>query len=350
MEKQIITADNQNELEELEIVNSYEHGKTIQDLAKEFHHEKKLIKDILVKYNVHIRNSSENSILKRVKFKYTLKEIEKEVLDNYINKGMGLLSSGKKFNLSPENVKYFLRKNNVKIRDFGEAASLANVNRALKKNDNFFSIESRDMAWVLGFLASDGNVSKRNNTIKIALARKDREILVRIKDLIEIESEVKDYTTHDGYDCSSLIWTSAKQKQDLAKYSIVPNKTFILKPPYELKKEYWIDYIRGYFDGDGSVNLLRNNNGRGYGNLRWQVCSATKEILEWIRDTLNEQYGIAPAIIREQQKEHILYYIQYSSIATKQIYEILYTNSKMYLKRKKDHFEEILKTAHYFDE
>lgn len=329
------------------IIDKYEHGYSMGQLAKEFHHGQAYIKQLLIENNIHLRSASESAILKRVKYQFTLDEIEKKVLDNYLNKHLGLISSGKDFNLSPENVKYFLNKNNISIRNFSEAATLSNMNRALKKNDNFFAIETHDMAWVLGFLASDGNIRKDNNTIKIALSRKDREILVRIKELIEIENEVKDYTTYDGYDCSSLIWTSAQQKVDLAKYGIIPNKTFILKPPYALKKEFWIDYIRGYFDGDGSINLIKNSNGRGYGNLRWQICSATKEILEWIVDFFYEEYNIPKINIQSQQKEHILYSIQYSTSSTEKIYEILYNDSKMFLQRKKDHYEEVLKIAHY---
>ena len=206
------------------------------------------------------------------------------------------------------------------------------------------------MAWVLGFLASDGNVSKNDNAIKISLSSKDKEILEKIKSLIEIENPIKDYTTHDGFDYSSLQWTCKQHKKELAEYSIVPNKTFILQPPYKLSEEYRIDYIRGYFDGDGSINLIKNSNGRGYGNLRWQVCSATKEILQWIMDVFEKQYNIPPVSIGTQERVHTLYYIQYSTNATKKIYEVLYNESGMYLKRKKEHYEEILQKAHYFNE
>ena len=198
------------------------------------------------------------------------------------------------------------------------------------------------MSWLLGFLASDGSISKRDNMIKIALAQKDVEILYKIKNLLQLEdTEVKIYTNNEGYDCCSLSWSCEEHKKDLAKYFIVPAKTFILKPPCLLEDKYKIDYIRGYFDGDGSINLISNANGRGNGSLRWQVCSATPEILEWIVNTLDELYNI-PKVNIQKYKNKDLYYIQYSSSSTRKIYQVLYNSSIMFLDRKKKHFEEIM--------
>ena len=79
---------------------------------------------------------------------------------------------------------------------------------------------------------------KKSNSIKITVSRRDRELLEKIKEEVGIEVEVKDFTTNQGYDCSTLEWTDQKHKEDLAKYSIVPEKTFILRPPTNLKREY----------------------------------------------------------------------------------------------------------------
>lgn len=240
----------------------------------------------------------------------------------------------------PEKLKKFLKAEGYEIRNFSQAASISNKNRAKHKNEAFFSQvnESPNMAWLLGFIAADGTIRKDRNEIKIGLSKKDREILEKIKNVLDLETEVKDYITTQGYECSSLAWTCEQHKQDLARYSIVPNKTFVLKPPYDLKHEYWIDYIRGYFDGDGSVNFLSTNN-----SLRWQVCSATPEILTFILDTLENDYNIPRvSILSQPRKNHELYYIQYSTNATKKIYNILYTPDSLRLERKYQTFTNLL--------
>lgn len=272
------------------------------------------------------------------------KEQEKLVIYYYQNELMGQDAVSKKvFGKScPQIVKNILNKNNIHIRTRQEAATISNKKRATKKNENYFSTQSSNMAWLMGFIAADGSIRKNENEIKIGLSVLDKEILEKIRIELELKTEVKEYINSQGYACANLQWTCEQHKKDLAIYNIIPEKTFKLKPPYNLEKKYWIDYIRGYFDGDGSINLIQNSNGRRNGNLRWQVCSATKEILEFIVDFFEKEYQIPRVNIYEAQRINPLYYIQYSSVATRKIYSILYTPNSLYLKRKKDHFDEII--------
>ena len=58
-----------------------------------------------------------------------------------------------------------------------------------------------------------------------------------------------------GY--SKLYFYSKEIKQDLQKFGIVPNKTYSEDYcfPHLLREEFYLDYIRGLFDGDGSVKI-----------------------------------------------------------------------------------------------
>lgn len=273
---------------------------------------------------------------------YFTEEQEKIIIDLYVNQKKGQLYCAKAVGSTNTNkVKEVLHKYNIPIRNFSQAAVVSNKNRALHKNINYFYTQSHNMAWLLGFLASDGTVSSSNNIIKIGLSAKDKEILEKIKQELEIENKIVEYTTTNGFDCVDLHWTCAEHKQELEKYGITPNKTFTIKPPILLSKEYYIDFIRGYFDGDGSINLIHSN-GKPYA-LRWQVCGATQEILQWIIDVLYEQFSIPKVnIYCDKNHKHNYYYFQYSTNAVKVIYNILYTPNSLYLKRKKDKFDEII--------
>lgn len=267
------------------------------------------------------------------------KEQEEKVLYYYVTKGRGQQYAAKQAKCSLRILKQILYDNNIHIRTFSEAAIKSNKNRAKKKNHQYFDVETPNMAWTLGFIASDGNVSGRDNTIKICLSAVDKEILERIKQELELEDNVKEYTTASGFDCVRLEWTSEHHKKKLAEYNIIPNKTFTFSFPTKLDKIYWIDFIRGYFDGDGSINYLQQK------ALRWQICSATKSTLETIVNFLYEEYNIPKVnILTKKTGDKISYYFQYSTNATKKIYNILYsTDSSMYLKRKKEHFTECVK-------
>lgn len=282
-------------------------------------------------------DNHERAILRKVGYRMTYEEVSDKIIDNYVNKKMGQIASGRELGLSDTQVKSILQKNNIPIRNFSEALVIRNKKyKKYDNNDNYFSTESSNMAYILGFIAADGTIRKKANSIKITLAKKDRELLDEIKEEIGIEAPVKEGVTNKGYDFATLSWTSQKHKEDLAKYSIIPQKTFALKPPINLKKRYWIDYIRGYFDGDGSINYMQQ------GALRWQVCSATPEILEFIIDYFHEEYDIPKVKVYKSNREENLYYFQYSTNATKKIFNFLYTPNSIFLKRKKDKYIEVL--------
>ena len=201
-------------------------------------------------------------------------------------------------------------------------------------NDNYFDIENERMAYLLGFLASDGTVRKNSNEIKLSLSSIDKDILLEFQKEVG-GRPVKDYLTQEGFETSTWAFTSEHIKKKLAEYNIVPQKTFTFSFPKKLDKKYWRDFIRGYFDGDGSISSA------GSSAIRFQICSATKEVLETIVDFFEEK-GIPRACIMQTQRVHILYYFQYSSVPTRQIYDILYYDNCWCLSRKREKYEQLL--------
>ena len=145
-------------------------------------------------------------------------------------------------------------------------------------NDNFFKTQSPDMAYILGFIAADGNVAKKENAISIQLHEKDAEILEKIKELTGSSRPLDFYKTSQGRDSVKFQVWSAEWKRDLAVYNIVPNKSLILKPPTFLDEKYYKDYIRGYFDGDGSIWTRKDHLNQCY----WDIVGASKEMIVWI--------------------------------------------------------------------
>ena len=245
----------------------------------------------------------------------------------------------KKANITLPQLKIILEKNGYKLRNRHEAIIAANKNRNLMQNHNFFQVENEDMAWLLGFIAADGGIEKKRNVIRINLSTVDKEILIKIKNLINLQSEVKDYITNDGYAVSKIQWSSEQHKKDLANYGITFEKTFKLKPPLKLNKKYWKDYIRGFWDGDGSITLNKNN----YNSLLWQITSASKSILEFIVNYFYEEYQIPKVNIHSFTRNGVeLYILQYSTNASMKIYNIFYDDNSICLKRKKDKYTSVI--------
>lgn len=261
----------------------------------------------------------------------------KIVLREYIDLGRGQNAVMQAANITKKDLKEILESYGYKLRNRHEAIIAANKSRNLLKKQDYFQHENENMAWILGFFAADGSIEKNRNVMKLSLSTIDKEILEKIRSEIQLESEVKDYQTSDGYFVSKIQWSSEQHKKDLAKYGIIPEKTFKLKPPYALNKKYWKDYIRGYWDGDGSITLLKNN----YNSLEWQLVSGAKEILDFIVNYFYDEYNIPKVNINILNKNgRNLYTILYSTNASKQIYNIFYQDSNaLTLKRKKDKYD-----------
>lgn len=138
-------------------------------------------------------------------------------------------------------------------------------------NRNFFSeIDSHEKAYLLGFLYADGCVHSHNMGISLALHKKDKEILEYFQKFLNLDatpSQVK------GKNTLRLEWQSVIMKQDLIKRGCVPKKSLILTPP-TLKEDLRSHFIRGYFDGDGSI-YKRFRNGK-ISRFCIEICGTKK--------------------------------------------------------------------------
>ena len=253
------------------------------------------------------------------------------------NEGASMRQLGLKYNVSPQTIKAILKNNNVYIRSRNEQNKFNPQNqRKYNINDYYFSQQGKNMAYLLGFFAADGCVYAKDNGIKLALASVDREFLEQINKELDSTYPIRDYETKDGYKNSELRWTSNQIKKDFADYNIIPNKTYSYTFPTKLKKEYYKDFIRGYFDGDGSVSTA------GAGNLRWQLCSHEKNILEKVIDYFETQ-GI-PKVKIYKCKDKELFYIQYSTQSTLKIFNVLYYDDCFCLPRKYNKYKALIET------
>ena len=324
--------------EEKSIINDYTVNKIcITKLAKKYHHNARMITAILDKYGINhsrgqLRTGVSNSACKR---EFT--QEEKELVRSIYSNGGTIKDCEKAVHCGQDTLRELLKELNIYKSHAETNIALPQNQRKYPVNENFFFNQSSNLAYFLGFLASDGYIRKDNNEIGIGLSAVDKQQLEQFRSVIG-GREINAYTTNEGFSVVKWVFTSQKVKEELKKYSIIPQKTFKLLPPTKLERKYWIDYIRGYFDGDGSVNYLTSNKA-----LRWQICSATPEILYWIIDFLYEEYNIPKVSVLTAQRKEKLYYFQYSTNATKEIYKILYTKDSWFLQRKKDKFEEILK-------
>ena len=117
-------------------------------------------------------------------------------------------------------------------------------------NHDYFKTWSHDMAYILGFLVADGNVAKNGYYVKVEVKPSDRDVLEFIRDQITPGYAIRQSRP------SEIRWypSSAILKKDLSELGVVPAKTGKEIIPPTLPDKYLWDFIRGVFDGDGTVD------------------------------------------------------------------------------------------------
>lgn len=119
-----------------------------------------------------------------------------------------------------------------------------------KIDHNYFKTWSRNMAYIFGFWCADGNIYQTNrvNQFSIKLKKNDRCLLESILKEMKSSHKIYDYKNNScGFNIGSKDICN-----DLISLGGIPNKSLGLKFP-NIPSEFISDFIRGYFDGDGTV-------------------------------------------------------------------------------------------------
>lgn len=274
-------------------------------------------------------------------------KIEKQAIYNYIVNKQGLQTAGREFGISQPMMEQILKKYSIPKRTYSEAKQ---GGRKYPCDDNFFKRQSHEMAYVLGFIAANGCVSSKENRISIEVQESDRQILERIKEVTKVTRPITIQLRKNGKRTAMLRNWSSEWKSDLAHYGVTNKKTLTLKPPTMLAPEYRIDYIRGYFDGDGSICSCNNKSQKGYGHTanRFEIAGTSKQAMEWIYLELIRHYHIMMNALTSEKLDGGVTMYKVRACGGKElraIYNLFYSSEgTMCLLRKKEKFETILNT------
>lgn len=260
------------------------------------------------------------------------------IKDDYLN-GLSIAKIAKKRGLS----NYFIYKT---LKDAGIVRDLSKSHITKTINEEFFSkIDSEEKAYFLGFLYADGAIS--HNSFKLTIHPQDEEVLIKFKR--SVNSNHKIILDRGFYPRFSI--TNKKMYEDLIKLGCGHKKSLTLKFPNEdqIPSIFLNHFIRGFFDGDGSVNFTIN---KKYGYIQWIVTftSSTEfnlDLQQKLANHIDSKFSELK-LYKEKDNDKICYFQigGTNESRIKKIYEFLYKDSSVFLNRKKTKFEEIIKLIH----
>lgn len=200
------------------------------------------------------------------------------------------------------------------------------------------------MAYILRYIATDGCVSEER-VLRLGLTIKDESLLYKIKKIMEFGGPVlRRISRASGkeYESSYMNIYNREIVKDLKELGIVQNKTFILGAFDFVPKEYELDFVRGVFDGDGSVGRQCGEKCKNNHQIRVRFFSASKEFLTYIKNVLTRNGLTDVKIYQDLRKKTNFYYILYSTNDSINFYNKIYNGASIYLDRKKEKFDELV--------
>ena len=228
-----------------EIIKLYQDGMSPKNIAAKFgiKHNNSITR--IIKANGIDRNQAAPRLTKEEEA-VIISEYAKGISSEIIARNMGKNGS---------TICRALIRNNIQIRPATENKRKYDI-----VEDFFETIDTETKAYFLGLMYADGNVKRQDNgdkgnDVRIMLHPKDDDILeIFSKEIYGFVKIDKSGGAPDGQKYSSVSVYSQKLRSDLIKQGCTPHKSFDIRFPELFSDDLTRHFIRGYFDGDGSIS------------------------------------------------------------------------------------------------
>ena len=173
------------------------------------------------------------------------------------------------------------------------------------------SVCTSNLAYVVGLLATDGNLS--NDKRHIIFRSSDIQLIKTFSDYLNLKNKIGSSPNWGGYakkpsyrvqfgDVTFYKW--------LLKQGLFPAKTYTIGK-ISVPDRYFKDFLKGHLDGDGSIITYVDNynsyKGRVYANTRLIVhfISASQAHINWLYEKINNLAGVKGALYSHRMRTGI---------------------------------------------
>lgn len=199
-----------------------------------------------------------------------------EILKLYYETNLTTTEIGKRFNCDRGVIEYYRKKKGLPQRPSYQG----------KKTTYYFSMESFvkdsiDKYYWLGFLAADGYINKKQTSIQLHLKSADVKHLEKFKKFAKTNAKINFMMTNHNHGSAYIRINSKELGLYLEQYNLVSHKSKDYEIPVDkIPAEYRSHFLRGMFDGDGSISYTRR------GQVTFAFCSGSLKCIEQIKTWL----------------------------------------------------------------
>lgn len=268
---------------------------------------------------------------------------DKEVISLY-EQGYSMESISKMFSVSRTRIRTVLNMNDTAIRqrksfdlnkitqkieyipyslsktksNYTTSPSKYSNNSKIYTNESFFNEWSHELAYFLGWMASDGNISESKNTFRITST--DINHLENMFSLFSYgwKTTVRNWNKENQAHYK-LAGTISIAREDIMNkligYGILPNKSLIIEMPY-IPSEFMRDFVRGVFEGDGCITFKETL------SPKIVFASGSKDFVYGLGESIERQTGLKVHVYIDSKGTYTLNYD--SPVSVEMLFHYMY--------------------------
>lgn len=212
-------------------------------------------------------------------------------------------------------------------------------NKKEHRSDYFRNIDSEVKAYILGYIVADGSIeesARKDRPSKLVRLRfgcvsEDDEIIRLIQREIAPNNSLRFYQPSGNRKQTTILQICDKELiNDLSTlYNVQPRKTYDADFEFpNIPKQFERDFIRGFIDGDGSI-----------GDRHFSMICNSPKFAEQIKDKFIEAIPELKWVIYKEIRKTTPYWslhFSYSIKVRRPIFDYLYKDATVFLKRKRD--------------
>jgi hypothetical protein len=231
----------------------------------------------------------------------------------YHDEGLSLQEIAQKFGVTRPAVHQLLKSHGIETRDRSKARVLAlskgkfEGKSTATLHESLFSQWSQPMAYLLGYIFTDGSLVAVRGGYIVTISSTDDEHLEKLAAILGEGVPIRKYKqskkgfsgTEDRY-IHSISFTRPTMMEDLCKLGLTERKSLTMPFP-DVPEEFLRDFIRGCWDGDGSI-MLRDR--WGHKSLVAVFTTGSLAFVSNMRARL-QKYGFGRLTIHTQHSDGV---------------------------------------------
>jgi transcriptional regulator with XRE-family HTH domain len=262
--------------------------------------------------------------------------LTREVLTReYVEGGKSAPAVAAQFEVSTATVQKYVRRHGLPSHPLGQHR------RKFRAVDPvpFVGPASEWHAYWLGFFAADGCVwaDYGGPLLRLRLKADDADHLHGFVKGVGSDTPVKEFRTTQGRRVAQVEFSGRPLVEVLCRWGIGPRKTLTVPFPRQLSGSFRAAFIRGYFDGDGSIYWRQRG---GHRAAQCKFTSGSRDMIVGLRDALTEE-GVVLGPVQAGTGRALVLPVLTAKPNLRRFAEYLYDGATAYLPRKRAVFQEL---------